>query len=94
VRLACATPTWHFLADFYLPVKLPYFLLPFPFAQAERYYIKAGMAIEAVDMYSRAGRWEAAQKVARGYLGEGEMRAFYKCVIKRSYIPSCTQRAE
>jgi len=24
-------------------------------AQAERYYIKSGMALEAVDMYSRAG---------------------------------------
>ncbi len=46
--------------------------------QAERYYVKAGMAVEAVDMYSRAGRWEAAQKVARGYLSDGEMRNFYR----------------
>lgn len=48
------------------------------FQEAERYYIKADMAIDAVDMYSRAGKWEAAQKVARGYLSEAEQRAFYR----------------
>ncbi|GMH40826.1 hypothetical protein BSKO_08730 [Bryopsis sp. KO-2023] len=31
-------------------------------------FMDAGMAKEAVDMYSRAGRWEAAHKVAMGYL--------------------------
>ncbi len=29
-------------------------------------------------MYSRAGKWEAAQKVARGYLSDAEMHAFYR----------------
>mmetsp|Transcript_26109 Transcript_26109/g.57041 ORF Transcript_26109/g.57041 Transcript_26109/m.57041 type:complete len:1764 (+) Transcript_26109:195-5486(+) len=48
------------------------------FEEAERYYIKADMAINAVDMYSRAGKWEAAQKVARGYLTDTEMRSFYR----------------
>ncbi|KAF5830572.1 intraflagellar protein IFT172 [Dunaliella salina] len=46
--------------------------------EAERYYIKAGMALEAVDMYSRAGKWDAAQKVARGYLSDSEMKSFYR----------------
>ncbi|MEW5300130.1 MAG: hypothetical protein WDW38_002966 [Sanguina aurantia] len=46
--------------------------------EAERYYIKADMAMDAVDMYSRAGKWDAAQKVARGYLTDAEMRAFYR----------------
>uniref|UniRef100_A0A7S3QV19 Intraflagellar transport protein 172 homolog n=1 Tax=Dunaliella tertiolecta TaxID=3047 RepID=A0A7S3QV19_DUNTE len=46
--------------------------------EAERYYIKAGMPLEAVDMYSRAGKWEAAQKVARGYLSDSEMKSFYR----------------
>ncbi|KAJ9515621.1 hypothetical protein QJQ45_021684, partial [Haematococcus lacustris] len=46
--------------------------------EAERYYIKAGLAIAAVDMYSRASRWEAAQRVARGYLTDAEMKAFYR----------------
>jgi intraflagellar transport protein 172 len=36
------------------------------------------MALDAVDMYSRVGKWEAAQKVARGYLSEAEQRAFYR----------------
>jgi intraflagellar transport protein 172 len=35
--------------------------------QAERYYIKAGLPVDAVDMYSRANRWEAAQKVFKGH---------------------------
>lgn len=46
--------------------------------EAERYYIKADMAMDAVDMYSRAGKWDAAQKVARGYLTDAEMHAFYR----------------
>ncbi|GAX77698.1 hypothetical protein CEUSTIGMA_g5141.t1 [Chlamydomonas eustigma] len=46
--------------------------------EAERYYIKADMAMEAVEMYSRVGKWEAAQKVARGYLTDSEMKAFYR----------------
>lgn len=29
-------------------------------------------------MYSRAGKWDAAQKVARGYLSDGEMKSFYR----------------
>lgn len=46
--------------------------------EAERYYIRADMARDAVEMYSRAGKWEAAQRVARGYLTENEMRQFYR----------------
>jgi intraflagellar transport protein 172 len=48
------------------------------FSQAERYYIKCGMPVEAVDMYSRAGKWDTAQKVARGYLSDTEMHEFYR----------------
>lgn len=33
-------------------------------ADAERYLVKAGLALEAADMHARAGRWEAAQKVS------------------------------
>jgi intraflagellar transport protein 172 len=46
--------------------------------EAERFYVKAGVAVQAVDMYSRAGKWDAAQKVARGYLSDAEMHAFYR----------------
>lgn len=31
------------------------------------------MAKEAVDMYSRAGKWDAAHKVAMGYLTDEEI---------------------
>lgn len=45
---------------------------------AERFYIKADVPITAVDMYSRAGKWEAAQRVARGYLSDAEQKGFYR----------------
>lgn len=46
--------------------------------EAEKFYIKAEVPITAVDMYSRAGKWDAAQRVARGYLSDVEMKNFYK----------------
>lgn len=45
--------------------------------EAERYYIKAGLAGDAVEMYTRAGKWEAAHKVAMGYLTDSEVHALY-----------------
>lgn len=56
------------------------------------------MYMEAVDMYSRAGRWEAAQKVARGYLSDGEMRSFYRwegrnlCLYFMLLVASCKDK--
>ncbi|KAI8469208.1 MAG: intraflagellar protein IFT172 [Monoraphidium minutum] len=44
--------------------------------EAEAFFLKAGLPLDAVDMYSRAGKWEAAQKVARGYLPEPELKRF------------------
>ncbi|KAL3149712.1 hypothetical protein ABBQ38_013541 [Trebouxia sp. C0009 RCD-2024] len=43
--------------------------------EAERFYIKAGMARQALEMYARAGKWAAAHKVAMGYLPEQEVKA-------------------
>ncbi|XP_033644927.1 intraflagellar transport protein 172 homolog [Asterias rubens] len=34
------------------------------FEMAERYYVQAGMTKEAIDMYTAAGKWEAAHKLA------------------------------
>eukprot|EP00191_Tetraselmis_sp_GSL018_P001208 CAMPEP_0177614748 /NCGR_PEP_ID=MMETSP0419_2-20121207/22933_1 /TAXON_ID=582737 /ORGANISM="Tetraselmis sp., Strain GSL018" /LENGTH=1707 /DNA_ID=CAMNT_0019112051 /DNA_START=174 /DNA_END=5298 /DNA_ORIENTATION=- len=45
--------------------------------EAERYYIKAGLASDAVEMYVRAGKWEAAHKVAMGYLTDSEVHVLY-----------------
>ena len=33
--------------------------------RAERYYVQAGLTKEAIDMYTNAGKWEAAHKVSR-----------------------------
>lgn len=51
--------------------------------EAERYFIKADMAREAVEMYSRAGKWDAAHKVAMGYLTDKEIHV--------SQIKQCSQ---
>ena len=40
---------------------------------AERYYIKADMVSTAVEMHTRAGKWELAHKLAMGYLTDDEM---------------------
>ena len=32
--------------------------------RAERYYVQAGLTKEAIDMYTAAGKWEAAHKVS------------------------------
>ncbi|GBF87714.1 intraflagellar transport protein [Raphidocelis subcapitata] len=45
-------------------------------SEAEAFWLKAGLPMTAVDMYTKAGKWEAAQKVARAYLPEPELRAF------------------
>lgn len=53
--------------------------------EGERYYIKCDCALEAVEMYSRAGRWDAAQKVARGYLSDKEMHGFYLRKVRTAW---------
>ncbi|WIA40104.1 hypothetical protein OEZ86_013511 [Tetradesmus obliquus] len=45
--------------------------------EAERYLLRAGAPLDAVEMWMRADNWEAAQKVARGYLSEDELHSFY-----------------
>ena len=47
-------------------------------SEAENYYLRADMAMEAVEMYSKAGKWEAAQKVARGYLSDADTQHWYR----------------
>ena len=43
------------------------------YEEAEKYYVKADMAHEAVEMYSRIGKWDAAHKVAMGFLTDSEI---------------------
>ena len=49
--------------------------------EAERFYVRAGAPGEAVDMYTRVGRWEAAHKVAVGHLSDNEVSVLF---IKRA----------
>lgn len=42
--------------------------------EAERFYVKAGAPLEAVEMHIKGGRWEAAHKVALGYLRPEEVQ--------------------
>ena len=47
------------------------------YAEAEKYYIKAGMRQEAVEMYTRNNLWDLAHKVAKMYMSEQEISALY-----------------
>ena len=50
------------------------------YADAEKYFIKAGAPQEAVDMHATANHWEAAHRVAAGYMSGSEVKELY---IKR-----------
>ena len=43
----------------------------------EKYYIKAGLPVEAFEMYARAGKWENALRVAKDNLPENEIVMIY-----------------
>eukprot|EP00899_Mesostigma_viride_P028336 jgi/Mesvir1/8688/Mv02626-RA.1 len=47
------------------------------YEEAERYYVQAEMPSEAVEMYSRAGKWEAAHRVAVRFMSDQEMTVLY-----------------
>lgn len=44
---------------------------------AERFYVKAGVPQEAVEMYTSANRWEAAQNLMATYMSDSEASALY-----------------
>eukprot|EP00744_Colponema_vietnamica_P002535 GILI01003961.1.p1 GENE.GILI01003961.1~~GILI01003961.1.p1 ORF type:complete len:1242 (-),score=439.08 GILI01003961.1:257-3580(-) len=47
------------------------------FEDAERFFLRAGAAREAVEMYSQAGRWDAAHRVAINNMPEAEVAKLY-----------------
>eukprot|EP00906_Rhabdomonas_costata_P036994 RCo051951 len=47
------------------------------YPDAERYYIKADLQREAVEMYTRNNMWDQAQGVARTYMTEQEIASLY-----------------
>lgn len=44
---------------------------------AEKYYLKAGVAVEAFEMYAKSSKWEHALRVARDNLPESEIVMLY-----------------
>jgi intraflagellar transport protein 172 len=47
------------------------------FDLAEKYFVQAGKPNEAVDMYTRANKWEAAHRVAVRFMSENEASMLY-----------------
>ncbi|KAG0608561.1 hypothetical protein M758_8G115000 [Ceratodon purpureus] len=47
------------------------------YAEAEKFFVRAKLASEAVEMYIRANKWETVHKVAAHHLSEPEAAALY-----------------
>ena len=62
--------------------------------EAERYLIRAGDGRAAVDLYLQAGKFEAAHRVARSCMGEGEIAALYTQQAQRMEAAGQLRQAE
>lgn len=47
------------------------------FEEAERFYVRCSQPAEAVEMYTRAGRWDAAHRVAVHHMSDQEASVIY-----------------
>ena len=47
------------------------------FDEAERFYLRAGLPQDAVEMYSRANKWELAHRVATEHMTQAEVAMLY-----------------
>ena len=47
------------------------------YSEAEKYFVQAGVPQEAVDMYASANHWEAAHRIAAGYMSKSEVQELY-----------------
>ena len=47
------------------------------YEEAEKYYVRANMASNAVEMYTRANKWDLAHKVAVSYMDDNEIDTLY-----------------
>eukprot|EP00002_Diphylleia_rotans_P027200 TRINITY_DN5444_c0_g1_i2.p1 TRINITY_DN5444_c0_g1~~TRINITY_DN5444_c0_g1_i2.p1 ORF type:complete len:1218 (+),score=289.45 TRINITY_DN5444_c0_g1_i2:1863-5516(+) len=45
---------------------------------AEKYFIQAGLHEDAVEMYTRANKWEIAHRIATKYMNEDRINSLYK----------------
>ena len=44
---------------------------------AEKYYLKAGLAVDAFEMYAQAAKWEHALRLAKENLPDSEINNLY-----------------
>lgn len=61
---------------------------------AERYYVKAGDGRAAVDLHLSAGRYDAAYRVARSCMPEGEVASLYASQAQRMEAAGNLRQAE
>eukprot|EP01002_Notosolenus_urceolatus_P003783 NODE_19_length_3654_cov_89.288766_g15_i0.p1 GENE.NODE_19_length_3654_cov_89.288766_g15_i0~~NODE_19_length_3654_cov_89.288766_g15_i0.p1 ORF type:complete len:1188 (-),score=541.95 NODE_19_length_3654_cov_89.288766_g15_i0:89-3412(-) len=64
------------------------------YAEAEKYYIKAGEREAAVEMYTRTNQWEAAHKVAKAHMTEEEVKNLYITQAKQMEMAGKYKDAE
>jgi intraflagellar transport protein 172 len=64
------------------------------FEEAERNFVRAGRPEDAVEMYTRANRWEAAHKVAMSYMTESEVGMLYISQAQRMEAAGKLKEAE
>jgi intraflagellar transport protein 172 len=64
------------------------------YEEAERNFVRAGRPEDAVEMYTRANRWEAAHKVAMSYMTESEVGMLYISQAQRMEAQSKLKEAE
>ena len=47
------------------------------YSEAEKYFVQASVPQEAVNMYASANHWEAAHRIAAGYMSKSEVQELY-----------------
>lgn len=62
--------------------------------EAERNFVRAGRPEDAVEMYTRANKWESAHKVAMSYMTESEVGMLYISQAQRMEAQSKLKEAE
>ncbi|KAI9178878.1 hypothetical protein H9P43_005540 [Blastocladiella emersonii ATCC 22665] len=64
------------------------------YARAERYYLKAGQPIEAVQMYNVAGQWDKAHRLAGTVMGADDVYHLYTQLAHEKEVRGAVKEAE
>ena len=62
--------------------------------EAERFYLRAGTPQDAVEMYSKAGKWEVAHRIATEHMTQAEVAMFYMTQAHRLEAAGKLREAE